>query len=600
MKNKSFSDSILIADEKLIKSNDKDIEKFNQKAIHDYLESIGVTSNQEFENYINLMKKTEKKYRTYFNVSDINDIHPNFKKKRNCYKQLEDYINSKEYETKVCAIYGIRRTGKTVLMEQAVEALSDEQKQKALFITCERKTNFHDIIYFVEDAIKDGYKYFFIDEITYAEDFQYIGSILSDVFVSKNNARIVITGTDSLGLSLVSRDIMYDRLKFIPTTYTSFAEYSELTGINNLDDYIKFGSTLQTNSFSTHDKMEEYIETSIVKNIINSIKKTEGVRTYPPTLTELYNNQDLENPIQRIINKYSQTITIDALKKQFKVAPFSTAINSSYVNETIKKILNVDNLKTSPITNEHIKDLSKFLERLGVISTIPVLQSYTDSIYTSDLKIINHPGMYHANIKYTLETIRDDKSWFNQVSIEDKNVLLEKTYSIAMGIILENIIINDVYQLLSNGRKVDKVDIFGENTGRWYVSKLTFDDSQIEQYHEADLIIFDKEKKETYLFEIKYSNKASKEQSIHLENKVFSQYVEKHFGKIKKTAVLYNGETDCSLKVPRISAAKFLKELTTQFNTKDFDMNKFIDSLLSNSPQPKPAKKRNDDYGYGR
>ena len=426
MKNKSFSDSILIADEKLIKSNDKDIEKFNQKAIHEYLESIGVTSNQEFENYINLMKKTEKKYRTYFNVSDINDIHPNFKKKRNCYKQLEDYINSKEYETKVCAIYGIRRTGKTVLMEQAVEALSDEQKQKALFITCERKTNFHDIIYFVEDAIKDGYKYFFIDEITYAEDFQYIGSILSDVFVSKNNARIVITGTDSLGLSLVSRDIMYDRLKFIPTTYTSFAEYSELTGINNLDDYIKFGSTLQTNSFSTHDKMEEYIETSIVKNIINSIKKTEGVRTYPPTLTELYNNQDLENSIQRIINKYSQTITIDALKKQFKVAPFSAAINSSYVNETIKKILNVDNLKTSPITNDHIKDLSKFLERLGVISTIPVLQSYTDSIYTSDLKIINHPGMYHANIKYTLETIRDDKSWFNQVSIEDKNVLLDE------------------------------------------------------------------------------------------------------------------------------------------------------------------------------
>lgn len=612
----NLKDSIAIAEESLIKSVDKDIEKFNQKAIHEYLESIGVTSNQEFENYINLMKKTEKKYRTYFNVSDINDIHPNFKKKRNCYKQLEDYINSKEYETKVCAIYGIRRTGKTVLMEQAVEALSDEQKQKALFITCERKTNFHDIIYFVEDAIKDGYKYFFIDEITYAEDFQYIGSILSDVFVSKNNARIVITGTDSLGLSLVSRDIMYDRLKFIPTTYTSFAEYSELTGINNLDDYIKFGSTLQTNSFSTHDKMEEYIETSIVENIINSIKKTEGVRTYPPTLTELYNNQDLENSIQRIINKYSQTITIDALKKQFKVAPFSTAIktlqktpshnfiyseiNSSYVNETIKKILNVDNLKTSPITNEHIKDLSKFLERLGVISTIPVLQSYTDSIYTSDLKIINHPGMYHANIKYTLETIRDDKSWFNQVSIEDKNVLLEKTYSIAMGIILENIIINDVYQLLSNGRKVDKVDIFGENTGRWYVSKLTFDDSQTEQYHEADLIIFDKEKKETYLFEIKHSNKAIKEQSIHLENKVFSQYVEKHFGKIKKTAVLYNGETDCSLKVPRISAAKFLKELTTQFNTKDFDMNKFIDSLLSNSPQPKLTKKRNDDYGYGR
>ena len=38
-----------------------------------------------------------------------------------------------------------------------------------------------------------------------------------------------------------------------------------------------------------------------------------------------------------------------------------------------------------------------------------------------------------------------------------------------------------------------------------------------------------------------------------------------------------------------------------EFNTKDFDMNKFIDSLLSDSlcPNPKPSKKRDNDIGYG-
>lgn len=86
--------------------------------------------------------------------------------------------------------------------------------------------------------LEKGDKYFFIDEITSAKNFQNIGQVLSDVFVKMDDAKIVVTGKDSLGLSLVHRGMMYDRIKFIPTTYTSFSEYSTLTGVNNIDDYI--------------------------------------------------------------------------------------------------------------------------------------------------------------------------------------------------------------------------------------------------------------------------------------------------------------------------------------------------------------------------
>ena len=46
---------------------------------------------------------------------------------------------------------------------------------------------------------------------------------------------------------------------------------------------------------------------------------------------------------------------------------------------------------------------------------------------------------------------------------------------------------------------------------------------------------------------------------------------------------------------------KYHEELNKQFNIKDFDMNKFIDSLLSDSlcPNPKPSKKRDNDIGCG-
>lgn len=503
-------------------------------------------------------------------------------------------------------------------MEQVAQNLSDEQKKQAWFITCNNDTDFYDVVAFITKMLEKGDKYFFIDEITSAKNFQNIGQVLSDVFVKMDDAKIVVTGKDSLGLSLVHRGMMYDRIKFIPTTYTSFSEYSTLTGVNNIDDYIKLGSTLKTDCFSSYKETQNYIETSIVSNIIGSLEKSEGLKKYPPTLTEIYNNNDLNNAIQRIINHFAQSLTVKILTEQITIHPLSTALHNlaekgnkpsllmrqnidfEKINDSVAYALGIHTTRTSPVEEKHINVLSDFLEDIGLITTIPVIEFFSNRTFQNDMKIISHPGMFHAIIKYTLDELQKNENWLQDVSNEDKTKLLESTYTSAVGDILENIVIKDIFELLSNGKRVNKDDFLGENTGRWYVSKLSIYDKNSKRDYEADLIIFDKEKKETYLFEIKHSKEVVEQQSKHLENERFNQYVEENFGQVKRTIVLYNGEIDTSLTVPRISVTKFLKELSKQFNTKDFDMNKFIDSLLSNSPQPKPAKKRNNDYGYGR
>ena len=167
----------------------------------------------------------------------------------------------------------------------------------------------------VADAtIDSGKRYFCIDEITYAKNFQNLAEVLSDNFVSNYNARIILTGTDSLGLSLPSHSNLYDRAEFIHTTYMSFPEFSRIMNNNSIDFYMKHGNTLsEVNPFEDYNSANEYIETSVVSNMINSLHKSEGVRTYPPALTELYENGELENAIQRIINQYPQKIgpTVD-------------------------------------------------------------------------------------------------------------------------------------------------------------------------------------------------------------------------------------------------------------------------------------------------
>ena len=46
--------------------------------------------------------------------------------KRDCFEQLQKYINGSGYD-RVCLLYGLRRTGKTTLLRQALLEMSEEQ-----------------------------------------------------------------------------------------------------------------------------------------------------------------------------------------------------------------------------------------------------------------------------------------------------------------------------------------------------------------------------------------------------------------------------------------------------------------------------------------
>ena len=67
--------------------------------------------------------------------------------------------------------------------------------------------------------------------------------LFSDYFAAKG-AKIVIAGTDSLGIMLAQSDILYDRIQMIHTSYIPFAEFSKLIENDSVDEYIEYGGTL--------------------------------------------------------------------------------------------------------------------------------------------------------------------------------------------------------------------------------------------------------------------------------------------------------------------------------------------------------------------
>ena len=538
-----------------------------------------------------------------FEITDIGDIRASFPHTRDCLKELKKYLYN-ESTSKVCVLYGLRRTGKTVLLKQSLLSLNNEDRQKSVFLTCNSNTDFYDVLYFIKERIGNGKKYFFIDEITYAKNFQNLAEVLSDNFVSNYNARIVLTGTDSLGLSIPSHSNLYDRAEFIHTTYMSFPEFSKIMNNNSIDFYMKHGNTLsEANPFEDYNSANEYIETSIVANMIYSLQKSEGIRSYPPALTELYTNDELENAIQRIINQYPQVITMRALRKQFDLSPFENAVNAltkrkkndlfrksdvlgDKVTENVKQLLKIEDFKTS-VSQQHLNDIKDFLKEMDVILTVPVVTSYINQETDVNMEIITHPGMYHANLLYTIDELRKNDNWLPNATKKQRESLLKAVYECAAGKILENFIITDVFKMLSNGNTNSLYD----EKSRWYVSKFSHNVQGV--FEEADLLIFDKQKKEVYLFEIKHSPENHENQEKHLKSKSFIEYIENNFGSVKEKVVLYSGKNDSQSDIKRLNISDFLKHMYDNCQNKDYSVENTIQDLIT---RKKISQVRRADY----
>lgn len=151
-------------------------------------------------------------------------------RKRFLLSELDDYFFSDD--ERVCCLYGLRRTGKTVAMLQYLDSLNDYDN--CIYIRCQPKDSIDDLLYII--ASNDDINNFFIDEATKMEDFIDMSSELADggSFCGK---RILLTGTDSLGFMFASMNELYGRIKLIHTTYISFREYHYLLG-KDVDNYM--------------------------------------------------------------------------------------------------------------------------------------------------------------------------------------------------------------------------------------------------------------------------------------------------------------------------------------------------------------------------
>lgn len=472
--------------------------------------------------------------------------------KRDCFVQLQSYINGSGYD-RVCLVYGLRRTGKTTMLRQALYEMSEEQFGKAVYI----KARSVDTMAAMNRDLKKlqdlGYKYIFIDEVTLMPDFIDSAALFSDIYAAMG-MKIVLSGTDSLGFWFTLRQELYDRAVTIHTTFIPFREHSRLLGINSIDEYIRYGGTLRVGelafddedvnaddaSFRDDETTRRYIDTAICKNIQHSLDCCKDGRYYRH-LQSLYDAGELTNAINRIIEDMSHRFVLRTLMKKFESRDLGSAaqlmrketnpdrksdvldrIDKEAVTKRLMVLLDIRDQENRAIgiTPTHIREIKEYLRALDLIVDSPIETADRDAEPLEGV-LFAQPGMRYCQAQALIYSLRKD-SVFAELSEAEKNMVCERILEDVRGRMMEEIVLLETAKACGRKKSIFRMQFAGA---------------------EFDMVVFDNETNTCECYEIKHSDQIVDRQMQYLIDPEYLRETERKFGPIAKRCVIYCGQS---------------------------------------------------------
>lgn len=472
-------------------------------------------------------------------------------KERDCFKQLQKYLNS-DATDRVCLVFGLRRTGKTTMLRQAVLKMTTEQASKTAYIKAKGTDTMAAMNRDLEKLLELGYENVFIDEVTLMEDFIDSAALFSDIYATQG-MKIVLSGTDSLGFWFALHQELYDRAITIHTTFIPFREHSRLLGIDSIDEYIRYGGTLRAGeldfddedvnaedaSFRDDESTRRYIDTAICKNIQHSLSCCQG-GGYFRHLQSLYEAGELTGAINRIIEDMNHRFLIRILINKFKSHDLGSAadvlrrerdperrndildrIDKDAVTKRLMDLLEIRNREDQSIgiTNAHVEEIKEYLKALDLIVDVPS-ETIIPSAEPLENIIFTQPGMRYCQAQALVHSLAKDEL-FASLSEKEKTMVSERILEEVRGRMMEEIVLLETFKSAKKNKRV---------------FKLTF------SVGEFDMVIYDSKENTCECYEIKHSVQIVPAQTKYLIDEEKLNQTSKRFGKISKRCVLYRGE----------------------------------------------------------
>lgn len=266
-------------------------------------------------------------------------------------------------------LVGIRRCGKSVILEQIME----EIKQKGIkedhivyinfeYIEYEELQDYKKLNTYIKKLIKDEELYYiFLDEIQNVVNFE---KVVNSLRASLKNVSIFITGSNSKLLSDEISTVLSGRYVSFNINPLSYKEYTELTGKDptNEDtfwDFAKWGGLPNRTQFIEEDNIKNYLHSVFDSIILRDVVDRLGLKD-----TSLF-NLILQYIVDTTGREFSSNNIITFLKNEGR--DISTVTLYNYI-EALRKALIIKKVYRYDIHGRAIlKTLNKYyMTDLGI------------------------------------------------------------------------------------------------------------------------------------------------------------------------------------------------------------------------------------------
>ncbi len=257
--------------------------------------------------------------------------------KREIYlKKIRDFYNS----NLIKILVGIRRCGKSIILEQIMQELREKgiDNEHIIyinfeFIEFENLIDYKELNKYVKSRIKDDELYYlFFDEIQNVDNFEKVINSLR----ASQNVSIFITGSNSRLLSEELSTVLSGRYVSFRINPLSYKEVLELLGKSKstdeiFEDYMKWGSLPNRFDFKREEAIKNYLygvfDSIILRDVVERLKIRD---------TSLF-NLILQYVIDTIGREFSAENIINFLKNEGR--DVSTLTIYSYLDALCKSLL---------------------------------------------------------------------------------------------------------------------------------------------------------------------------------------------------------------------------------------------------------------------
>lgn len=238
-------------------------------------------------------------------------------------------------------LVGIRRCGKSVILNQIIDELKDKGIQdnhiiyiNFEFIEFEDLQDYKKLNTYIKDRIEDEKIYYiFLDEIQNVNNFE---KVVNSLRASLNNVSIFITGSNSKLLSDEISTVLSGRYVSFNINPLSYKEYTELTGKNpkaeeTFWDFVKWGGLPNRTEFTDENNIKAYLHSVFDSIILRDVIDRLGLKD-----TSLFNLL-LQYIVDTTGREFSANNVINYLKSEGR--DVSTVTLYNYLDALCKALI---------------------------------------------------------------------------------------------------------------------------------------------------------------------------------------------------------------------------------------------------------------------